>query len=136
VDKTDDPNRYKEKYKRFFSQTGATKDTETLNDRKFRQSSYDKVKELDFLDIGSEDLPPEFYEELEKRVNKQIEEESERDSNSSDGEIYKMVDGRTVVDYTKANWRDKAYWRLPKNVRHAVDVAEAKSKHSKFWYRL
>ena len=34
-------------------------------------------------------------------------------------------------------WRkDAAYWRLPENVRHAVDVAKMKSKHSEFWYRL
>jgi hypothetical protein len=33
-------------------------------------------------------------------------------------------------------WRDEAYWRLPENVRHAIDVAKLKSKHSDFWYRL
>jgi hypothetical protein len=33
-------------------------------------------------------------------------------------------------------WRDEAYWRLPEPVRHAIDVAKLKSKHSDFWYRL
>ena len=33
-------------------------------------------------------------------------------------------------------WRNAAYWRLPENVRHAIDVAKLKSKHSEFWYRL
>jgi len=33
-------------------------------------------------------------------------------------------------------WRNKAYWRLPENVRHAIDVAKMKSKHSEFWYKL
>ena len=34
------------------------------------------------------------------------------------------------------NYKDEAYWRLPENVRHAIDVAKLKSKHSDFWYRL
>jgi len=33
-------------------------------------------------------------------------------------------------------WRDENYWRLPENVRHAIDVAKMKSKHSEFWYKL
>jgi hypothetical protein len=33
-------------------------------------------------------------------------------------------------------WRNAGYWRLPENVRHAVDVAKMKSKHSEFWYKL
>jgi hypothetical protein len=34
------------------------------------------------------------------------------------------------------NYKNEAYWRLPENVRHAVDIAKTKSKHSEFWYRL
>ena len=34
------------------------------------------------------------------------------------------------------DWKDEAYWRLPENVRHAIDGAKLKSKHSDFWYRL
>lgn len=35
-----------------------------------------------------------------------------------------------------AYWRTAAYWRLPENVRNAIDIAKMKSKHSEFWYRL
>jgi hypothetical protein len=35
-----------------------------------------------------------------------------------------------------AYWRNAAYWRLPENVRHAIDVAKMKSKHSEFFYKL
>jgi hypothetical protein len=34
------------------------------------------------------------------------------------------------------HWKTAAYWRLPENVRHAIDVAKLKSKHSEFYYRL
>ena len=34
------------------------------------------------------------------------------------------------------DWKNEAYWRLPENVRHAIDVAKMKTKHSDFWYRL
>jgi cbb3-type cytochrome oxidase cytochrome c subunit len=36
----------------------------------------------------------------------------------------------------KVYWKNEAYWRLPENVRNAVDLAKIKSKHSEFWYRL
>lgn len=34
------------------------------------------------------------------------------------------------------NWKDTAYFRLPENVRKAVDIAKLKSHHSEFWYKL
>ena len=37
------------------------------------------------------------------------------------------------VDY---HWRTKDYWKLPENVRNAVDGAKMKRKHSDFYYRL
>jgi len=33
-------------------------------------------------------------------------------------------------------WKDADYYRLPENVRHAIDVAKMKSAHSEFWYKL
>jgi len=33
-------------------------------------------------------------------------------------------------------WRNEGYWRLPENVRNAIDIAKMKSKHSEFWYKL
>lgn len=37
-----------------------------------------------------------------------------------------------------ANWKDEQYYRLPKNVKNAIDVAEMKSRpnHSKFYHKL
>lgn len=35
-----------------------------------------------------------------------------------------------------AHWKDKTYYRLPENVRNAVDIAEMKTKHSQFYYKL
>mmetsp|Transcript_24000 Transcript_24000/g.36870 ORF Transcript_24000/g.36870 Transcript_24000/m.36870 type:complete len:101 (+) Transcript_24000:514-816(+) len=43
---------------------------------------------------------------------------------------------RRRVEQKRHPWRDDNYWRLPENVRHAVDVAKMKSKHSEFWYKL
>ena len=36
----------------------------------------------------------------------------------------------------KIHWRNDAYWRLPENVRNAIDLANMKSKHTQFWHRL
>ena len=33
-------------------------------------------------------------------------------------------------------WKDAAYWKLPENVRNAIDIAKVKSAHSEFWYKL
>ena len=34
------------------------------------------------------------------------------------------------------HWQNDKYWKLPENVRHAIDVAEMKQKHTEFWRRL
>lgn len=34
------------------------------------------------------------------------------------------------------DWKNKAYWSLPENVRSAIDLAKAKKKHSDFYYKL
>jgi hypothetical protein len=36
----------------------------------------------------------------------------------------------------KIHWRNEAYWRLPENVRNAVDLANMKNKHTAFCQRL
>ena len=36
----------------------------------------------------------------------------------------------------KINYKNSAYWALPDNVRHAIDCARKKSKHSDFYNRL
>ena len=33
-------------------------------------------------------------------------------------------------------WRDANYWKLPENVRAAVDIANAKQFHTPFWHKL
>lgn len=33
-------------------------------------------------------------------------------------------------------WKNSSYWRLPENVRAAIDTAKLKEKHTDFWYRL
>ena len=50
--------------------------------------------------------------------------ESEELSSSSSSE------GRPKVMPDNAYWKDSMYYRLPENVRNAVDNAEMKSKHS------
>ena len=32
--------------------------------------------------------------------------------------------------------KNKAYWALPENIRHAIDVSRRKSKHTEFYGRL
>ena len=34
------------------------------------------------------------------------------------------------------HWKTKAYYKLPENVRNAIDIAKTKSKHSEFYYKL
>lgn len=56
--------------------------------------------------------------------------ESELGMNSSDSDFY--LDEEVEDDY-----RDAAYWQLPENVRHAIDISKRKkSKHSDFFCRL
>lgn len=33
-------------------------------------------------------------------------------------------------------WQNEKYWKLPENVRNAIDIAELKQKHTEFWRRL
>lgn len=35
-----------------------------------------------------------------------------------------------------AHWKNKEYYRLPENVRNAIDMAEMKQKHTGFFYKL
>ena len=35
-----------------------------------------------------------------------------------------------------AHWKNKEYFRLPENVRNAIDMAEMKQKHTGFFYKL
>ena len=34
------------------------------------------------------------------------------------------------------DYKNEHYWKLPENVRHAIDLAKQKSQHTDFWYRL
>jgi hypothetical protein len=34
------------------------------------------------------------------------------------------------------NYKNKAYWALPENVRHAIDLSKKKSRHSDFYNRM
>lgn len=36
----------------------------------------------------------------------------------------------------KIDWRTEEYWKLPENVRKAIDTANMKSKHSQFYDKL
>ena len=33
-------------------------------------------------------------------------------------------------------YRNKSYWALPENVRHAIDISKKKSKHSEFYNKM
>lgn len=46
----------------------------------------------------------------------------------------KQKDEPVVPD--DAYWKNKEYYRLPENVRNAIDVAEMKQKHTSFFYKL
>ena len=39
-------------------------------------------------------------------------------------------------DIQEDHWKNRQYWALPENVRHAIDTAQLKKKHSDFYYRL
>ena len=69
--------------------------------------------------------------------------DEEKNENSQNGDpltFFPDFDGTqdsTEIEAKKVpDWKDEAYWRLPENVRHAIDGAKMKSKHSDFWYRL
>lgn len=36
----------------------------------------------------------------------------------------------------EGNYKNAAYWALPENVRHAIDISKKKSKHSAFYNRM
>jgi hypothetical protein len=36
-------------------------------------------------------------------------------------------------DEGRADYQDAAYWSLPENVRHAIDLSKKKSKHTDFY---
>lgn len=52
--------------------------------------------------------------------------------------MHKMMDEDELEDeYLKKQlWKDSNYYSLPENVRNAIDIAEMKSAHSNFWYKL
>ena len=58
---------------------------------------------------------------------------SDNESNESNKE---SLDSKGAKRPIKPYWRNAAYYRLPENVRAAIDVAKMKSKHTEFWYRL
>ena len=36
-------------------------------------------------------------------------------------------------EYHPENYKDDAYWSLPENVRHAIDLIKVKKQHSEFY---
>ena len=54
---------------------------------------------------------------------------------SKHNEFEKENGGMKQTDHNN-HWKNEAYWRLPENVRNAVDLANVKSKHTQFWRRL
>lgn len=49
---------------------------------------------------------------------------------------YNFSDDRINSTDKNDYWKNEAYWRLPPNVRSAIDTAKYKEKHTDFWYRL
>ena len=50
---------------------------------------------------------------------------------------YQYVETSSEEDpEAKVNYKNYTYWALPDNVRHAIDTAKRKSKHSDFYIRL
>jgi hypothetical protein len=40
------------------------------------------------------------------------------------------------IDNQTEEYKNSAYWALPENVRHAIDLSKKKSKHSDFYNKL
>ena len=58
-------------------------------------------------------------------------------SDLEDGEEEEELYQSSEEDIEARNqYKTPAYWALPENVRHAIDVAREKSKHSDFYNRL
>ena len=60
--------------------------------------------------------------------NSEAEENNEKESDSGQ----ELLNANPRGHY----WQNDKYWKLPENVRNAIDLANIKSKHTAFWYRL
>ena len=75
--------------------------------------------DADFL--NSEDR--NMWEAFMKTVDSQVDQSSEGPQN-----LFESVDSQT--------WKNDDYWKLPQNVRHAIDIAKTKQPNSDFYYKL
>lgn len=57
------------------------------------------------------------------------------DSDSGDDRASETESSATDYE-AKTNYKTAAYWNMPENVRHAIDKARSKSKHSDFYAHL
>ena len=60
----------------------------------------------------------------------EVSEESDKDRRKTPSE-YSSEEGQNLDQY-----KNKAYWALPENVRNAIDLSKKKSKHSDFYYKM
>ena len=60
----------------------------------------------------------------------------EDDKNSDDSELFGNLSETMSNQDVEESWKNKEYYRLPENVRNAIDIAKMKSPHSEFWYKL
>ena len=56
--------------------------------------------------------------------------------NDSPSPKSKNSDSSDTDSEAKQNYKTKQYYKLPVNVRKAIDLARQKSKHSDFYYEL
>ena len=56
----------------------------------------------------------------------------------SEESVHEVIEPE-IVDSSSGdedNYKNKAYWSLPENVRNAIDLSKKKSKHSDFYSKL
>lgn len=64
--------------------------------------------------------------------------DSDEDENSESNDGEESNSGQDLLNANPRGhyWQNENYWKLPENVRNAIDLANIKSKHTSFWYRL
>jgi len=100
----------------------------------FLQKQEDQIKEEETAveDKGkSQRSKEEKVQNSTSEITSEVE-ESEC-SKEEDDSANSNVSGK---DEQVCDWKNKAYWSLPENVRAAIDLAKAKKKHSDFYYKL
>jgi hypothetical protein len=63
-------------------------------------------------------------------------EEESGDDGDSNGELSNSGQELLNANPRGHYWQNENYWKLPENVRNAIDIANIKQKHTSFYHRL